>query len=348
MTIDSETERGIKLMKKILPVEYPPITSYISIAHMLSALWPLKEVIMPWFCQQYIQLASTKRFGHFYDCVYDEMVPFPVKCPFFEVQLLDKRRMHNYPEKFSEFLEFHLLKDCYVVTGVDEYYVNCAWNYQKNHYVHQALFYGCDTKEKKFFLSDFFGDKYTQTEISYEQIDEGDRYTPKELDKWFHEVSIFNYLERHEPYPLNIELMKLFIHDYINSRDSFHKINFSRYREGDHYEYGLQYYDNMAILIANQREHIDIRPFHVLYDHKVAMLIRLEYLYQNSFFDSDTYKGLCFEMNQLKKENFNLRQMVLKYNFRPERVNLDSIIHKCMSLKQKEYDAFSFLLKALS
>ena len=334
-------------MKKVLPVEYPPITSYISIAHTLSALWPYKEIIMPWFCQQYIQLVSTKDYGHFYDSVSDNTLSFPVQCPFFEFQLLDKRRMYHYPEKFSEFLEFHILNDCYVISGVDEYYVSCSWNYQKKHYIHQALIYGCDTKEKQFFLSDFFRDRYTQTEVSYELIDEGDRSMPGELDKWFHEVSIFKYLERHEPFCINIDLIRLLISDYINCRDSLYKINFSRYHDGSRYCYGLQYYDNMAELLAGRRESIDIRPFHVLYDHKAAMLIRLEYLYRNSFLDTDDYQRLSFEITQLKKENFTLRQMVLKHNLRPERINLDSIIHKCMSLKQKEYDTFSLLLKAL-
>ena len=302
---------------------------------------------MPWFCQQYIQLASTKGYGHFYDCVSDHTLSFPVQCPFIEYQLLDKRRLFNYPEKFSEFLEFHILNDSYVIAGVDEYYVNCSWNYQKKHYVHQALFYGCDTKEKKFFLSDFFGDKYKQTEVSYELIDEGDRHIPRELDKWYHEVSIFNYLERHEPYHLNKELIKVLLSDYINSRDSFYKINFSRYLDRERYCFGLQYYDNMVEMLVEQKESIDIRPFHVLYDHKIAMLLRLEYLYQNSFFDTDAYNRLYQEITQLKKENFSLRQMILKYNLRPESINLDTTISKCITLKQKEFETFSFMLKAM-
>ena len=34
--------------KSSLPITYPPITSYISIAHLLSVLWCRKEKIMPW------------------------------------------------------------------------------------------------------------------------------------------------------------------------------------------------------------------------------------------------------------------------------------------------------------
>lgn len=335
-------------MKKILPNEYPPITSYTSIAHVLSALWPLKEVMMPWFCQQYIQLVSTKEFGHFYDCTHDYMMSFPVECPFFEYQFIDKRRMFNYPEKFSEFLEYYILKDCYVVAGIDEFYVNCSWNYQRTHYVHQALIYGCDTMEKKFYIADFYKDKYRQTEISYELIDEADRSLSKDLDKWYLDVMIFNYLERHEPFRLNIELIKVLLSDYVNSRDSFYKLSFSRYDDRKNYNYGLQFYDNIVELLLDKGENIDIRPFHVLYDHKVAMLIRLEYMHQNSFFDNDSYNRLFFEITQLKKENFALRQTILKYNMRPERINLDSVVQKCMYLKQKEYDTFSFMLKALS
>lgn len=332
-------------MKKKLPFRYPPITSYISVAHILSPLWPYKNVIMPWFCQQYIQLVSTKGYGDFYDCVTDNRLSFPIDCPFFEFQLLDKRNMYPYPEKFSEFLEYHILNNNYVIASIDDYYVNSGWNYRKKHFSHLALIYGCDTTEKKFLVADFFGNKYTQAEIEYKYIDEGDNSMPTDLARWYNEITIFKFIKRHEPFPLKIELIKLLLSDYINSRDSFYKLNYSRYQYGKYY-YGLAYYDNL-IETLNQDKNIDIRLFHLLYDHKVAMLLRLDYLYKNSCLDTDSYERLSVEIGKLKKANFNLRQMAIKYFLRPKKEDLDKMIQKCISLKQEEYDTFSFMLDAL-
>lgn len=45
-----------EIMKSVLPVTYPPITSFPAIANTLSFLWVNEEKVFPWLCDRYLQL----------------------------------------------------------------------------------------------------------------------------------------------------------------------------------------------------------------------------------------------------------------------------------------------------
>ena len=58
-------------MRMFLTMTDPPITTYPSIANILSLLWDRKDNIMPWFVDHFIQLVVRPNhedtFGDFYD-----------------------------------------------------------------------------------------------------------------------------------------------------------------------------------------------------------------------------------------------------------------------------------------
>ena len=84
----STKEKERSAMKKVLPFEYPPITSYTNLANSLGILWPDKDRALPWFCDHFIQLAITHQeqnrigAGDFYDDFTGEEIPFMRRCRF--------------------------------------------------------------------------------------------------------------------------------------------------------------------------------------------------------------------------------------------------------------------------
>ncbi len=131
-------------MIKLLPVEYPPLTTNPSTAHSLSILWPRKEEIMPWFCGRFLQLvyADPVKMGFLLEELDENQISFPIDCPFVDTQYMDRRQMYSPPERYSDFIKYHLSQDSYVILSVDGYNLGHGYGKLKEHVLHQALVYG--------------------------------------------------------------------------------------------------------------------------------------------------------------------------------------------------------------
>jgi hypothetical protein len=321
-----------------LPVKDPPITSFPEIANSLSILWVNKEKILPWISDHYIQLMIRPQHpltrSNFYDQADTDNYIIPGNsCPFLGWLRINQTTAHF--NDFTEYIEHQINHGYYIEACLDNFYLSCSKKFNKMHFIHTTFIYGYDNEKKLIFISDFYDNgKYTRKTVSYDEV-----------NKSIENVDYFIKLYKYEDfdYKMNLDLMKLFMEDYVNCRDSLRKFEFSSVSYNKDILYGLKFYDYIIEVFCNEDD-IDVRPFHVLYDHKIMMSIRIDYLKEISALKVGNIGQIISNNNSLIDESLNLRNMVIKYNITHNRDLLDNIKKKCIYLKKSDNDLFIDLL----
>ena len=106
-------------------------------------------------------------------------------------------------------------------------------------------------------------------------------------------------------YQVNISLLISSLDDYLNCVDSLQrfKYGFNHNRQYQPY-FGLAYYDLLNEHLLKEEQNVDLRAYHVLYDHKQAMCMRLECLYEKKLFYTRNIRTLKNNVLHYSKEPF--------------------------------------------
>ena len=320
--------RNIK-MKKIIKTVYPPITTYPSIANILSLKWGEKEKIMPWIGDHLIQIIVRPRhqhtFGDFYDHAdLDNFYRLMYGMPGLEWMRVNKPVAAF--TKFSDYVEHLIDRDYCLEACLDRFYFEFSESYNKTHYIHSTFIYGYDNEKNIMYISDFFsGDRYEKKEVSYDEINASMN------NNWI--IAIFGNGETE--YQLNEKLMKISFEEYLNSRDSFKKYEFSHHEYNQDVIYGLEYYDYLIDRIKRDG-FVDVRMYHLLYDHKILMKFRLEYLVELERYNSDKLESLIKKTETLIHESLVTRSCAMLFDFNKTKAKEDNLIEMIANLKQKD------------
>ena len=144
-------------MKKVLPVKYPPITSFPYLANMLSILWVNQERTLPWISDHFIQIYGSTNLGFdFYDNSSAFYIPAESYCPFIHIQQIDRKVINHGLHIFSDYVEFLIDNDWYSCLCLDRYYLSCSAQYKKDHFLHSTFIYGYDKEKEVVLIADFF------------------------------------------------------------------------------------------------------------------------------------------------------------------------------------------------
>jgi hypothetical protein len=111
--------------------------------------------------------------------------------------------------------------------------------------------------------------------------------------------------------------------------------------------HGFEYYDILHENII-QRSFADIRLFHILYDHKAAMKIRLDFLTANHYIKEKNKDKLFATFNELYVSTTKVRNLAVKYQITSDDSILQRISAYCKELKQLDSSFTSYLLESLT
>ncbi|WP_340022727.1 hypothetical protein MHI24_27560 [Paenibacillus sp. FSL K6-1096] len=326
-------------MKTILPVVNPPITSFPYIANTLSFLWINNAQVLPWLSDRYLQLIirphhSMTRADFYEQADTDNYIIPANSCPFLG-WLRNNQTTANF-NKLTDYIEYQINQGYYLDACLDNYYLKCSASYKKEHFIHTTFIYGFDRANNLIYISDFYENgKYARKTATYEEINK----SIKGID---YLINLYKYQDFN--YALNINQLKLFIEDYINCKDSLRKFEFSYADYNRDNLYGLNFYKYIIDVFCRERT-LDIRPFHILYDHKVMMGVRLDYLYKLNIFDNSLILKLKERNNVIISEALTLRNMAIKYNITNEGGLIHKIIDRCNYIKNVDY---AFMIDLLS
>ena len=223
---------------------------------------------------------------------------------------------------------------------VDYYYIPHYQFYRKKHYIHELFVYGFDLNNNRI----YFGDNVLKGEYCVSVC----QFQDMELAYWSvlkaPEYMQKIYLIRPKPditWKIDAGKIRTELENYLYSRKA------NDYMEQQECIYGFRAVDYIykeCIRAAKDLEYLNHRPFHLLYEHKLLMEIRIQYLMQEGLLVTE--RNLLLGYTELKNEYWVLRNMAVGYNNDKNKEVIEKIIYQFGGLigKEKELTA-DFLYK---
>ncbi len=322
-------------MKKKLQIIQPIINSYTSYGALFSIL---PDSAWSWVMNNFIQL----------NYVYEwDMVTFDChrlllsNCP--AIDYYEERRVafNSVENGLKQTIIDGIRQGFYLFMYADRYYIKVAEEYHKIHEPHEIFIYGYNLEEDKVYVGDNleYG-KFIFTMCTFSELTEA--YKKIDSDRTY--LYTIRYLKVHENTDCDLNLNQIIsgIEAYLNSYETFEIAgNFTKM------DYGISIVDKILAQVASTNNNkIDIRFFHLFYEHKLLMEMRICYLVKNNYIAENEIDLKDF--SDLKSLTLILRNLVLKYNLMSSSVLLDKIYNKLLEIRKKDVMLLSHLLWVLS
>lgn len=304
-----------KIQKKVLPVSYPPITSYTSHAALLSILWNNAETY-DWIYSNYISLVCYIGCANSFYLDYTPSVTGFLNCPWVDAQIIGRKFVSaNYPE-IKQFLIDCINMDSYIFLIVNEQDIIKR---MESKILHTIFIYGYDLDLNVFFVADFpFRNKYSYETVDIDTLCKG--YMDVDYDEddvmYGHPGIVLMNFNKHARYVFDSLMVKKSILDYLQ-RD---RIYFNYHMNKSCTEYpssmGVDVYTQFYMYISNLEKgfmEFDIRPPHVLYDHKEMMVKRIEFMASRGYMEKS--QEILENAMNIRDKALILRNLCLKYRY---------------------------------
>lgn len=249
-------------------------------------------------------------------------------------------------EGFERDIIQYINNEKYILLELDHYRVPGCSSYKKDHFYHgNAMIYGYNLEKEIFYVTDNFVDgKFVILEIGFTDI----IYARKHHE---HDKSIAILSRDFNDgitYEVDIDLIKTILKGYLHSKNPLlhlthesKSIVSQRIYGLDVYTYLLRYFE----LLAEYKVPLDVRGFHVVYNHMDLMLLFLHYIKKrNVLRDVDTYQK---HYTSLLGKISSIRTMMLTLGITKEPSLLERIKAIMHDLASQEEQVIGMLLKSL-
>jgi hypothetical protein len=208
----------------------------------------------------------------------------------------------------------------YIFLYLNRFYISTNWAYNRVHDMHDIFIYGYDKQKKMFYIADFNGrSTYSHLEASFSEVEKAFKTVNLSTVDDFLQGAVLISPTEFKGYNPNRNRIITFFKEYYLSIPSYTGYSYSSgYRfdiEQNIHEFcfGMDIYKllrNYLTLYTQKKTGQDFKGFHVLFDHKSLMLMRIKYLSDIGYLkDSESiYKN--FE--DIKRKSLILRNLVLK------------------------------------
>jgi hypothetical protein len=336
---------------RLLPVGKPPLIGYLHHAYPLAVLSQTSRYL-PWFYSHYIQVhcpvdlaegpdPARKRKFNFYrppgsdttPCQGLSVTPYP-------------REIFLVRGQIVEFIRHAILQGRFVQVCVDEGKIPGKAAFGKRRLLHELFVYGFDDQSRLLHTLGFqaTGD-FGSSAVSYGDLQRGFLAGARNND--YDPVGIhLLILSRDASWHFDLEVLLLGLEDYVYGKNTSERFRFlSPPISG---VFGWQTYGCLIDLCANLLAHpgwFDIRPMHILWEHKVCMHGRIAYLEKTGYLDP----GDAFGVRYAAIENLarTARMMMLKVRVSRERDLVRRIILVLERMAREEGPLLACLLETL-
>ncbi len=347
-------------MRRLLPLSIPTLNGYLHHAFPLSILAG-RRAFLPWFYSQYIQLSCPghydferavkgrfEKFDFYLHPDYYAIHPFRhvLVCPFLESHWLD-RRLAMRTDGLVTFLVESIGLGYYVEACVDAFYIPGSAAFQERHLCHEILISGFDSESDSFVVSigfDRTGD-YTIDELGFDDVERA--IASADLAGHYNQQGLG--LLRPIPeidYELDTEWIRSQLQDYVWSKNTSKR--FTGLRNHDCRFYGLATYEWLEryfAFLAGRPDCYDIRPIHILWEHKKMMVDRIRYLETAGILLEERGFGRRYE--RLATTAGVLRMMLMKARVTMDPTIVQRIAEGIRQMGGDERDLLVELIEAL-
>ena len=323
--------------EKILPIIFPPpIKCYLPIS-IVSSIVTANIDDNSWIMNNFIQLYIAEGF--------EKLESFPFQdFMYFDQNLLHVDIINNFNHKLEKNIINEIIEwidnGNYVIVYVDEFEVPGTYSYRKTHLIHSQFIYGYNMENKSFKILNFNTNKIlSELDVSFtdmenaifsettkERFCSSNIWSNRDVDHKIILIRLTDNKNSFYSHRINKEYILNEIKHYYESENTS---NYTNYFTGQlHGTWGMDIYPEIIRILKLQRNCLDYRMFHVLYEHKVYMKERLE-LFDCGEKYSDRYLDLI-------KKSDRLRAICLKYNIRPSKMLIERMIELVMELYNRE------------
>ena len=344
-------------MKHILPVENPVITHDPPAANLFSILGTnpnTESWIMNHFVNIYIH--KDEIFDNFYD-----RNAFFYGCPWIQVVQIRREIVLRICSRIID----------YVKALIDEgFYIYCMGNTEHISAYHNTeywalnfMIYGYDDTSQTFYFSDFFENgKYKREICSYDEMEKA--LQTAQMNRHFVNL-IYGMKLKEIEYKFEVDMLLEKLTDYLSSVNLFCKYRtrmdeefysnkggnayyyFSYAEMKELYFFGHSFYDKLADMAEKRSARLK-RPLDLLYEHKLLMSKRLDFLWKNQYMtDSDYYK-LKTAYDDVVKFSLITRNKYLKDQIRSSVSSQKSLKERILEVQEKDRVWMENLIKALN
>ena len=293
--------------KKHLPVQGPPIASYLFYLHPLSILTGHGEAHLPWLYSTFIQLVHFP--GREVKFFLQPFVPsnpmryvYGTTCPWLDVQLMNQEIVLGRVGEAPEFVMDCIERGRYVQLDVDFFHVPGRAEYRSRHFLHEILICGYDAGDEVFSVSGLTGrGQFGLSQVSFGELKRA-LSTPREelfpeegteLPSWYRRmlaerpmVCLYRYVPE-ASFTLDPTVVAEWIGDYVEGRESARRFR-SLATPKEEGRWGLQVYEYLDESLRHVMDggSADLTiPLRVMWEHKKLMLARIEYLGERGIID---------------------------------------------------------------
>lgn len=292
-------------MRKVgLPFEVPAITGYVHHAHLLGILGQ-DDRTLPWLYSNYVQLycypdfrASTVPFNFYVnDTILDQgegrasTVGFSAylnSIPWLENERMSRNVFLGFKAGLRDKLTEWLRSGYYVLFYLNGYHIPGFHLYRTHRFAHQMLVIGYDLDEGTLELAEFKqerdGKKYQTFRVPMEAVEEA--FYDVDLKGKHREYIYLVRFNADAEYAFDMDHVRNGLAEYLNGACTAER--WRSFQKPAGLKYGMDVYDCLLRYLdrldRNEAAH-DIRPFHILWEHKILMMQRLQYMERNGYID---------------------------------------------------------------
>ncbi|WP_338555282.1 hypothetical protein [Paenibacillus sp. KS-LC4] len=326
---------------KILPVEVKQIIdSYWFYSDFYSIISRVDSKKM-WFINNYINLFDipdpNQLYTFFYNGYYrDKMVEF-YDCPFIEFQRLaiDRTSSTILNNDLFDFIKASIDGGYYVIVMIERFYIKEYEFSLKS--PHEVMINGYDDVNKKLYFCDNNANGKYSTNITcdYEAFSRAFHLLEIEAHDFKQHLYLLKPLENNN-YTFSLKYVKNTMKAYLLSRahtDEYY--NEALGTPG--LTFGINVYDKASDYLkylAQEEVVFDIRSFHLLYDHKKCMTMRLDYMINNKHLLDDNQ--ILNRWRKLEADVLAVRNSILKYWLTRSPEALYKQVEQLQKLKETE------------
>jgi hypothetical protein len=338
------------MSKKILPLQYPIITSYGGTAETLGIL-TCHEEALDWVYSNYLQFYATQiivdDFNDYYpttgyapsffadfdnrrlaSCIsYNMFLNRESGCPYLNVFEVPIDIISSFGDSYVNYIKRNIDMGMYTfgfgdVSKVYEY----GYDTPTENSYHPIFIYGYDDETREFNFADFLvGNKYTLTKCSYEEIDAAYKGISRYVFPLVKSIASIQYTDN-PAYKFDYSYVLDSVREYL-SPDNKRATGFEKFSSSffsptkwhtkvfagiNAYDFFIEFMDIEQQLGIYPSDH---KPIHCLCDHKEIMVKRIEYFIKKGYIDSGK-QSLLPEYEEVRDLVVEARNLLLKHNMK--------------------------------
>src|SRR5699024_618791 len=98
---------------------------------------------------------------------------------------------------------------------------------------------------------------------------------------------------------------------------------------------GINTYELLGKYYSYGRKYYDIRPLHILYEHKKCMVMRLEYM--RNLFNDETFNNIIEGYQEIQKMCLLAKRLLIKYMYTSNWINdINKLIESIYKMEQQQ------------